>query len=141
MLGMPVICRGESIGRVSQVELTEDLRALKGIYLYRGVSGTRFIEGRELDLVGEVAVLARSEGHKASRSPQSLLRRAIGPDGQRLGAVTDAFVDEESLRVAALEVSRGWLEDLTRGRSCVDAYSVCPDGQVLINQSGGGEMK
>ena len=37
----------------------------------------------------------------------------------QLGAVTDAYIDEESFGVAALELTRGYLEDLTAGRDRV----------------------
>ena len=42
------------------------------------------------------------------------------------------------LRKAPLELSRGYLEDLTRGRTRVCHYSVCPGGEVLIDQTEGG---
>ena len=138
MLGMPVICRGEPIGRVSQVRLSEDLRRLEGISLNRGLAGSRYIECADLDLLGEVAVLSHTRGKRAKTQPAALPRRAIGPDGERLGAVTDAYIDEESFGVAALELTRGYLEDLTAGRDRVSDYSVCPGGEILIDRTEGG---
>ena len=52
--------------------------------------------------------------------------------------MTDALIDEQALTVCSLELSRGYLEDLTRGRTRVCRYSVCPGGEVLIDQTEGG---
>lgn len=138
LLGLPVVCEGEAIGRLSQVRLDESLRRVEGVYLYCGLAGSRYIECADLDLLGEVAVLAHSRGKRARTPPRQPLRRAVGPGGQRLGAITDALIDEEALRVCSLELSQGYLEDLIHGRVCVCRYSVCPGGEVLIDRTEGG---
>lgn len=138
MLGLPVVCEGEAVGRLSQVRLDDSLTRVEGVYLYCGLAGTRYIECADLDLLGEVAVLARSRGRRAAAPPARPPRRAIGPGGARLGAITDALIDEERFTVCSLELSRGYLEDLAFGRSRVCHYSVCPDGEVLIDQTEGG---
>lgn len=138
MLGLPVVCGGEAVGRLAQVRLDDSLTRVEGVYLYCGLAGTRYIECADLDLLGEVAVLSRSRGRRTGSPPAQPPRRAVGPDGARLGAVTDALIDEQALTVCSLELSRGYLEDLTRGRTRVCRYSVCPGGEVLIDQTEGG---
>lgn len=138
LLGLPVVCQGEAIGRLSQVRLDRLLTRVEGVYLTCGLAGSRYIECADLDLLGEVAVLTRSRGRRAKSPPKPPLRRAVGPDGQRLGAITDALIDEEQLTVCSLELSRGYLEDLTRGRTRVCRYCVCPGGEILIDRTEGG---
>ena len=47
----------------------------------------------------------------------------------RLGIVTDALLNEETLRVTALEISGGPLDDLIEGRWYATAYHVQPRGE------------
>ena len=42
--------------------------------------------------------------------------------------MTDALLNEETLRVAALEISAGPIDDLAEGRWYATAYSVQPSG-------------
>ena len=138
MLGLPVICQGESIGRLSQVELNEDLTRVQGIFLHCGFTGARYIECADLDLLGEVSILTRSCGKRVKSPPKPPLRRAVGSNGQRLGAITDVLIDENQMSIDSIELSRGFFEDLMNGRSQICQYSVCPDGEVLIRQTEGG---
>ena len=138
MLGLPVICQGESIGRLSQVELNEDLTQVQGIYLQSGFAGARYIECADLDLLGEVSILTRSSGKRVKSPPKPPLRRAVGSNGQRLGAITDALIDEDQMSIHSLELSHGFFEDLMSGRSQICQYSVCPNGEILVRQTEGG---
>lgn len=138
LLGLPVVCEGEAIGRVSQVRLNPSLTQAEGVYLHCPLGGSRYIECADLDLLGEAAVLSHSRGRRAKVPEKPPMRRAVGADGQRLGAITDVLLDEEDLAVCSLELSRGYLEDLTRGRTRVFRYSVCPGGEILIDPTEGG---
>ena len=57
----------------------------------------------------------------------------------RLGAITGALIDQRSGRVAALELSRGFWEDLTQGRQWVFHYAVNRDSEDVLLMSEGGE--
>ena len=59
--------------------------------------------------------------------------------GERLGWVTDAFVEESSGRVLALEVSRGIVDDFSRGRIRVRDFTMRPDGVVAVTEEAGEE--
>jgi len=140
LLGMPVIREGEKLGRVALILPDEELRTLSGLYISCGMAGSRFIEGSLLDMIGEVAVLSRDAGKRAQPGVRPLLRRALSPDGRRIGAVTDAFIDEETLRIEALEFSRGYLDDLTGGRMRIRQFSVQKNGDVIIEDAEGGNV-
>ena len=43
LIGMPVICRRQKIGRLVQAELSPDLTRLEGIWVDSGLKGTRYI--------------------------------------------------------------------------------------------------
>ena len=138
LLGMPVIRGGKTLGRVSHVLPDEDLKSIRGLYLHCGAAGSRFIECADLDVVGEVAVLARGAGKRMSTGERPLFRRAISSDGRRLGAITDALIDEETMAIEALELSRGYLDDLAGGRRRIRRFSVNKNGDVIVEPSEGG---
>ncbi len=138
LIGMPVILSGKKLGRVSSVRADDALRELRGLYLSCGVTGSRYIECAQLDMIGDVAILTHGAGRRSSSGERPLLRRALSTDGQRLGAITDAIIDEDTLRIDALELSRGYLDDLTHGRKRVRQFSVCKNGDVIVGPSEGG---
>ena len=137
LIGLPVVLESRELGRVSAVSPEADLRNLKGIYFSCGFLGTRFIPRDELDLIGDVAVLVHAPGRKSPPAEPALPRRALSPDGSRLGAITDALVDEETFAIPMLELSGGFFDDLTRGRERVGAFSVTQNGDVVIETSEG----
>jgi uncharacterized protein YrrD len=134
-MGMPVVAAGRKLGRVSQVSLADDLSKVKGLFIDCGLHGTRLIEDSHIDMLGEVAVLARDSGRRASCDVRPLMRRAITTDGARIGAITDASIDERTLKVLALEFSQGYLDDLTAGRRRIWQFSVVRNGDVIIDQA------
>ena len=89
---------------------------------------------------GEVAVAVMSVQPLA----QELRRRAELPGlpvldtaGQRLGWVTDAFLEEESGCIRSLEVSRGIADDFLTGRFLVSDFTLRPDGVVAVTEFAG----
>ncbi len=140
LLGMPVIADGETLGRVSCVQTDDTLREIRGLFLSCGLSGTRFVERRQVDLIGDIAVLIHGSGRRMAMDRPPLLRRAYSPDGRRIGAITDAVIDEKSLLVAALELSYGYLDDLTGGRVRVSQFSVRKNGDVVVEHAEGGNL-
>lgn len=134
LTGMPVICKQKKIGRLMQAELSEDMLRLEGIWIDAGLMGTRFIPAEQLCLIGDVAVLADGSGQRKRCSAKKLMKRAVSTDGQRIGAIVGAQVDEISFLVRCLELSRGFWEDLLGGRKQIDCYQV-HDGAVIISDS------
>ena len=140
MLGMPVVCAGEQLGRVSYILPDEALSAVSGLYLHCGVAGSRFIRCEQLDLIGELAVLTHSFGRRMQLHHPPLLRRALTQDGAHIGAITDVLIDESTLRIEALELSRGYLDDLSRGRECVRQFAVLKNGDIIVESTEGGNQ-
>lgn len=134
LIGMPVICRGKRIGRLVQADLSDDLRRMEGVWVDSGLLGTRYIPAEQLNMIGEMAILADSRGFRRKCAARPLLRRAISTGGQRIGAVTGAHVDEISFLVLALEITHGLWEDLFTGRSRAADYSV-QHGGIVISDS------
>lgn len=138
--GMPVMQGSSMIGHVIRGVLSRDGRHLAGLLVKGRLGSTRWLARNEILLIGRVAVIARSEPGKVPEEAHYRLYRVSGADGERIGIVTDAIIYEETLRVAALEISQGPVDDLVLGRWYATAFSVLPGkhtGHVTIIQSGG----
>jgi len=137
LLGRPVLMNGKTVGHVTDVELDERLLRLVALYIDGGLYGTRRIGGDRIRLLGDVSVLVTGIG-KRGRPKEARLRRARLSDGSRVGAVTGALIDEETLEIKALELTRGYLDDLLTGRQWISRYAVnMTSGDVLIESEGG----
>ena len=132
LTGIPVICNRKKIGRVIRAQLSSDLSALEGIWVDCALRGTRYIPAEHIGTVGEVAVIADQPGKRRRMGSHMPLYRAVSTDGQRLGAITGAEIDEVSLMVSALELSRGFWDDLYNGRSMIRRYSVDTDAAQTV---------
>lgn len=140
LLGMPVISDGERIGRVVFVLPDKELRSISGLYLQCGLTGSRFLDCSQIDLIGDVAVLSCGSGKRASMTERPLLRRALSSDGQHIGAITDALIDEQTLHIEALELSSGYLDDLLKGRTHIRQFTVRKNGDVIVESAEGGNL-
>lgn len=135
-VGMPVILSGKRIGHVACLTLDEGLRSITGLRIARGLRGNRFIPSCAVSLLGDVAVLVTEEGVRPGAERGLNLRRATTTDGQILGAITGALIDERTLSVAALELSSGWWEDLARGRRYVYGWTTSQGENVILECDG-----
>ena len=130
--GMPVLCQRQKIGRLVQAELSEDLARLDGIWVDGGLRGTRYIPAEQLGMIGEVAVLSDGRGVRRRCDARPLFLRAVNAAGERMGAIVGAELDEMSFQVRALELTRGFWDDLSTGRARIERYSVQPEQSVVI---------
>lgn len=134
MIGMPVICRRDKIGRMIQAELAKDLKQMNGIWIDGGLRGTRYISAENLEMLGEIAIITDSRGIRRKFSPSPIFHRAISTDGRRLGAITGAEINELSFIVESLELSNGLWDDLFNRRGRVIHYTVnSKTGDVIID--------
>lgn len=134
MIGMPVVCKNRRIGRMVQAELEEDLTRLKGIWVSAGFRGARWLSAERLELLGQVAILSDGPGARRRMRFAPLFRRATATDGTRLGAVTGAEIDEISFAVTALELSRGFWDDLLTHRRRVERFTANREtGEIIID--------
>ena len=126
MMGLPVMADGKAAGSVLRGVLAEDGKSLRGIVVRGGLRGPRWLPREQIELVGQVSVIASGKPGRLPPDADYRLFRVSDPDGTRLGVVTDALLDGETLRVAALEISGGPLDDLTDGRWYATAFQVRP---------------
>ncbi len=131
LIGMPVLCRRQKLGRLVQAELSPDLRRLEGVWVDCALLGTRFITSDHLSMLGELAVHSDDRGVRRRCSTKPLLFRAAATDGRRLGAVVGAEIDELSFLVTALEITGGVWDDLYAGRSRAERFTVSGDGRLV----------
>lgn len=132
LIGMPVLCRRQKLGRLVQADLSHDLRRMEGIWVDCALLGTRYITCDHLSMIGEVAVHSDDRGVRKRCAAKPLFCRAAATDGRRIGAVVGAEIDELSFLVVALEITRGFWDDLYAGRSRAENYTVSPDGREVI---------
>ena len=130
MIGLPVIVNGKAAGSVMRGVLAPDGRSLRGIVIRGGLRGARWLPREQISLVGRMSVIAEGKPRRIPRDAAYRLFRVSDPEGARLGVVTDALLNEETLRVAALEISGGPVDDLIDGRWYATAYHVQPNGSV-----------
>lgn len=130
LIGMPVIFQRQRIGRLIQVDFSPDLKRMEGIWIDSGLRGTRYIAADHLSMVGETVILSDSRGMRKRPHVKQLMQRAISTDGSRTGAIVGAEVDEISFLVSALELSRGFWDDLWYGRQKISSYNA--DGNEII---------
>ena len=140
LIGMPVICGHRRIGRVLRAEIDGDIRRLEGVWISGGLRGARFIPAEDLEMLGEVAVIAATPGGRGPAPGPGLFRRAVSTDGARLGAITGAEIDELSFNVVALELCAGLWDDLFARRERVLRYTVNREtGEVIVDPAGDGK--
>ncbi|MBQ4075031.1 MAG: hypothetical protein IJD39_07510 [Clostridia bacterium] len=130
MIGMPVMMDGKMAGSVLRGVLTEDGRALRGIVMRGGIKGARWLPREQIALIGDLSIIGRGATSRVPRDAQYRLFRVSDPEGARLGVVTDALLNEETMHVTALEISGGPLDDLTEGRWYATAFTVRPSGEM-----------
>lgn len=124
--GIPVIVNEKKCGQVIRGVLNKDGRALRGLMVRTGFLGPRWLERNQIKVLGKISVIAEGKMRKPPKDAEYRLYRVSDADGERLGIVTDALLNEETLRVAALEVSAGPMDDLIFGRWYATAFSVLP---------------
>ena len=130
MIGLPVILNGKMSGNVMRGVLEKDGRTLRGVVIRSGLSGARWLQRSQIDLLGQFSLIARGRSAKVPRDAVYRLFRVTDPEGERIGIVTDALLNEKTLRVAALEISSGPLDDLMDGRWYATAFHVRPAGET-----------
>jgi uncharacterized protein YrrD len=137
-VGKPVILNGKRIGHVACLTLDEGLTRVTGLRIARGLRGNRFIPSASVSLLGDVAVLVTEDGVRPGDERGLSIRRATTTDGQILGAITGALIDERTLKVTALELTSGWWEDMARGRKYVRGWTAGQNGVILECDGEGG---
>lgn len=116
LIGLPVIRGGKTVGLLEQAVLEESGKKLRGIIIREGLGGARWVDRENIQTIGGVSVLVSGDLKKPPREADFRLGRVQDTSGLRLGTVTDALINSETLEVEALEISNGPLDDLLHGR-------------------------
>lgn len=124
MIGLPVILDGRQIGTVERGVLQTNGKALRGLMVREGLRTARWVDAQSIALVGQLSILCSAPPVKPPRDSAFRLFRVTDANGLRIGLVTDALLDEETLHVTALEISSGPLDDLIDGRFFATSFDV-----------------
>lgn len=130
MIGLPVILDGKASGSVLRGVLERDGRTLRGVVIRSGLTGARWLPKGSIDLLGQFSLIGRGKPEKVPKDASYRLFRVTDPEGDRIGIVTDVLLNEKTLRVAALEISSGPLDDLIDGRWYAASFYVRPAGET-----------
>ncbi|MBR6786804.1 MAG: PRC-barrel domain-containing protein [Clostridia bacterium] len=124
LIGLPVIMDGRQVGTVERGVLHPDGKALRGLMIREGMRTARWIDAGSISLLGQLSILCSTPPVKPPRDSAFRLFRVTDANGLRIGLVTDALLDEETLRVTALEISSGPVDDLIDGRFFATSFDV-----------------
>ena len=75
-------------------------------------------------MLGRLSVICARKPGRLPKEAAFRLFRVTDSNGARIGLVTDVLLDEASLRVTALEISSGPVDDLITGRWYATAFDV-----------------
>ncbi len=135
LAGVPIILRstGARVGRANGAGTDAALQRLDGIWVSGRLGGMKYLASEDIDMVGDYSILAQKLGTRKPVGDRFKMRRALDLSGAIVGAVVGAYIDPDSLNIVALELTRGFWEDIAQGRQLIRHYSVRPpDGDVHI---------
>ena len=138
------ITSGAKIGDVAQVILCAKSKSVAGIDISsRGfMQKQRFIGFGDIEIFGDVSLLIKNDcfpatngRHEKPKNCLSIGQRIYLTDGFDIGWLTNAMIDEVSGEVQSLEVSHGYIDDLSGERRWISEFSC--GGQGITALSGG----
>lgn len=130
LIGLPVVLNGKQVGTVARGVVCPDGRKLRGLVVRSGLRSSRFLEAEDIRLLGRVSVLCTRKPARMPKEAAFRLFRVTDASGARIGLVTDAVLDENTLRVTALEISSGPVDDLLDGRWYATVFHVTAAGNT-----------
>ena len=130
LIGLPVILEGRQIGTVVRGVVRADGKALSGLVVRDGLRASRYLEAADIRMLGRLSVICGGKPVRVPRSAAFQLFRVTDANGARIGLVTDVLLDENTLRVKALEISSGPVDDLVSGRWYATAFAVQAQGNT-----------
>jgi len=83
--GMPVILGSNKSGQVIRAVLNRDGRSLRGLLIRSGYLGPRWLERRQIRVLGKVSVIADGKPTRPPKDTEYRLFRVSDADGERLG--------------------------------------------------------
>lgn len=130
--GLKVISGTKCIGRVVQASMSDSLCALDGIWIDRAFFGLRFISAEHICIIGRNSVIVDHKGDRLRMKPSPIMIRAVTTEGVRLGAITDAAIDEQTFTTSMLALTKSWPERLVGRMAYVTAFKYDPSANRVI---------
>lgn len=143
LTGLPVIVKesGKTIGKVERAHLHAGGERLRGLSIKgEGLRAKKLYASMEaIELIGDVSVIVREAGRPPEGKEDGPVSgmKVWSAQGQKLGWLSNAMIDEQTGDVRALEVSRGYIDDLTNGRIWVREFTVRPCGVIAVLRAPG----
>lgn len=135
------------IGRVQEVLISDDGTRICGLVLDGGgwLHGRRVLDYRAIVAVGESHLLARGRQYLSDDAPVRCCQELQGlpvlrSTGEEMGALDDVQFDPATGRVTALQLSRGFVDDLLRGKESIAVTGPVLAGEAAILLDGPGEL-
>lgn len=138
LVGLPVVLNGRKIGQIERAILNKSGKKLSGMVVRDGIRGAKWLKSDDIVALGGISVLSQKPLGKLPKDARFSLSRVQDTSGLRLGMVTDAFLNPETMEVIALEISSGPVDDFMHGRLYAREFVVKDskvrheEGDVLI---------
>ncbi|MBQ2928800.1 MAG: hypothetical protein IJD99_01135 [Clostridia bacterium] len=124
ILGLPAVCGERVVGHVERAVPDETGRNVLGFVIRRGLGSAKWADAGAIRVLGEVSVILGEKPGRVPKGSDAALRTVKDAGGLTLGRVTDWWIRPDTMEIAALEVTLGLLEDLTRGRRTIRQWAV-----------------
>lgn len=140
LIGLPVLTRAglRSLGRVQEVLVSRDGGHLCGLVLEEGgwVRPRRVLDYAAVRAVGPTRILA-DERYLSEESQTKCCRELLGlpvltPSGEELGRMDDLHFDPAGGQITAVQLSRGFVDDLLRGKVLAPVNGGLQPGEAAI---------
>ena len=134
ILGLPAVCGGRVVGHVERAIPDETGQQVTGFIVRRGLGGAKWADRSTVTVLGDVSVILGEKPVRIRRGSETSITAVKDESGLTLGRVTDWWISRDSLRITALEITLGPLEDMLSGRRRVAQWAVQPgeDGAAVL---------
>lgn len=112
----PVVCGNKRLGLLQSVSLDSAQKRVRALIVSCGVFGKRVVPGQDVLAIADGFILASGVQHyrRVFETPPCAFVRDT--TGLLTGRVTDYAIDEETLAVAAVELTTGYLRPARSAR-------------------------
>ena len=134
ILGLPAICGGQVVGHVERAVPDETGQQVTGFIVRRGLGSAKWADRSTVTVLGDVSVILCRKPGRIPKGNDQVITAVKDESGLALGRVTDWWITRDDLRITALEITLGPLEDVLSGRRKIAQWAVQPgeDGPTLL---------
>jgi len=142
LIGMPAIAAdtGSHLGFVIRVCYRAGRQKIDGFVIRK--RRKRYYPLEMMLQIGNACVLMSGESRaKVPPLPRGGDCRVVNTAGEEIGRLIQPWIDEKTGRIAALEIGRGYLEDIRRGRWLVERFRMAEHSEEIIALPAAGNEK